>query len=365
MGRSVNDYYADKMKKLLADKKLSDETPRIVAPNGKRAFNGSEARENAKNHDRQYYDSFRESAQKTKEKIEEQSGKVKEEARREETQQRPIPEQNDNDLRREEEKKEEALETARKARRRRKIRDGIISALLISVVVIAATVIIYRLFFIVKNVTVEGELNYYSSEQIENAANVRDLHLFSFRESTTGRTVKELCPLIDSVDVVRRIPNTVVLRVTEQKPRFWCDFYGETYTLTETLRVSEKTSDTSDKAKLRLPPVSKAFQGSEPEFRNMTNDKYIFEVAEAIMSSEISSRITMLDLTEKFNIKAAVDNRFLLVFGSTDSILVKTKLAVAVLSDEMFKEGTDKYKIDLTDLSATSVVMDNSMELED
>ena len=364
MGRSVNDYYADKMKKLLADKKLSDETPRIVAPNGKRTAKAAGTDERVKNPDRQYYDSFRESAQKTKKKIEEQSERVREETKKEEFQQRTVPDQNDNDLRREEEKKEEALETARKAKQRRKIRDGIISGLLISIVVITAAVIIYRLFFIVKNVTVEGELSYYSPEEIVNAANVRDLHLFSFRESTTGKTVKQSCPLIESVDVVRRIPNSIVLKVTEQKPRFWCDFYGETYSLTETLRVAERASDTSGMAKLRLPPVKKALLGSEPEFKNMTNDKYIFEVTEAIMGSEISSRVTMLDLTEKFNIKAAVDNRFLLIFGSTDSILVKTKLAVAGLADEMFKEGNNKYKIDLTDLSATSVVVDNSLELE-
>lgn len=356
MGRPVDEYYAEKMKKLLEDKKPTDDTPRIVAPSGR------------KNPDRQYYESVRESARKTRESVSEKAKEAEKEEKKKTadtaTPRRPSPGQSEHDIKREEQKKEEAIENAKRARNRRKRREVALTVLLISVMVIAGVIVVYLLFFKVKDVTVEGDVSFYSPEEIIKAADIGEEHLFSFRESITERSVMLSCPLIDSVDVVRKIPSTVVLKITEQTPRFYCDFYGESYTLTSTLRVAEKAGDTEGKARLRLPPVKSVLVGETPEFKGLRNDRYIYEVTEALMESALADRITRLDLTEKFNIRTVVDKQYLIVFGESDEIKDKVEHAVQILADEMFRDNKNKYRIDCSEMDENSAVMDNNLELD-
>ena len=57
------------------------------------------------------------------------------------------------------------------------------------------------------------------------------------------------------------------------------------------------------------------------------------------------------------------DGKYKLLFGDVNVIDTKLRLAIAVLEDELF-QSDNKASVDLTDLSATSVIIDNQLDLE-
>ena len=86
-------------------------------------------------------------------------------------------------------------------------------------------------------------------------------------------------------------------------------------------------------------------------------------VLEALADSNLAGRISMIDLRSAHEIAMSCDGKYKLFLGNTDVIETKLRLAVAVLEDELFS-GDNKASIDLTDLNATSVIIDNQLDLE-
>lgn len=394
MGKSVSDYYAEKMQKLLeAQKQQNNAVPQrpLSAP--------QKTPQNKAGRD--YYDKFRRaepgpqkrqtvqatpvrqrpsdavgkddrksrSASYTPPKATAQGTEKNTDGRRaaENTAKRKTPEQTEADRRREERAREEAIEKARRARRFRKLRDAVISFVLIIAVFGVMCVFVYRLLFVISNISAEGNETY-SSENIVAASGVGEGdHLYSFRSSVVGSIIKHRCPQIVDVDVTRRAPSTITFNVTEEKCMYYADFYGEYRAVSESLRVlfslSAEEAENSELIYLKLPAVQSAVAGERAEFATLKNDSYIYDVVSAVADSELSERVGMIDLRSKYDIKLACDGKYLLTLGEAESVDTKLRIARSVLDDDMFKND-DKARIDLSDLSKTSVVVDNQITFD-
>ena len=71
----------------------------------------------------------------------------------------------------------------------------------------------------------------------------------------------------------------------------------------------------------------------------------------------------MVDLRSAYDISMSCDGKYKLIFGDASVMETKLRLAVAVLEDTLV-ESDNKASVDLTDLSATSVIIDNQLDLE-
>ena len=114
---------------------------------------------------------------------------------------------------------------------------------------------------------------------------------------------------------------------------------------------------------LKLPQIQEAVSGKRIVFANARSDAYMQTVLDALANSDLAGRISVVDLRSAHNIAMVCDAKYKLLFGDTDVIETKLRLAVSVLEDELFR-GDNKASVDLTDLNATSVIIDNQLDLE-
>ena len=261
-------------------------------------------------------------------------------------------------------------EARRQAASRRRFiehRRGIILAVLITLFTFGLLFGIYKLAFVVRSVTVTGNETYGEEEIIEASGVRRGINLYSFRASTAEAQISFKCPYVGEVEVKRTVPSSVALTVTEDKAVFYADIFGKIAVLSEWLRVLESSeaenASVEGLIKLKLPGISYAVEGRELRFADSKDEKAVRATLEAVMASALSGRIGSVDMTDTFSITASCDGKYLLVIGNSSDVDVKLKAAAKVLEDEIFSSG-NKARLDLTDVTQTSVVFDNTIKLD-
>ena len=131
-----------------------------------------------------------------------------------------------------------------------------------------------------------------------------------------------------------------------------------------TLRLlGECEGDVDGLIKLCLPQVKTAEMGKIPVFWDECVGEDLEEVASFVSSSELAGRINGIDLRDRFSLVMVCDKKYLLQFGDYSEVDAKLRVAAAVLRDDMFKTE-NKAKINLSNLTETSVIVDNRLDFE-
>lgn len=389
MAKSVNEYYSEKMQKLLEMQK-SQNTATLASPTAKsndgqkRPVGGRGYYEEFKTRVRPNADGKQQGQQRgaparpsaashrtagSKIPPGRHGVRAGERDQRQNESPRPKinPEQTTRDRMEEYLRSVEAMRTAKRARVLRKVRDGIISCALIIAVFSVMCVVVYRLLFVINDLSAEGGERYGSDELVAASGVNEGDHLFSFSSKDVGKLITLRCPEIASVDVERTPPGKIVFNVTEESPAFYADFYGEYRKLSGSLRVLGSVTEEEAKGegciKLLIPDIIKATAGETPEFKNVRDEDYIYDVSAAVVASSLGERAGKLDLSDKYNMTLTVDGKYIIKLGDGESIETKLRIAEAVLEDEMF-DGDVKATIDVTDLSETGVVVDQGLKIE-
>ena len=405
MSKSVNEYYSEKMKKLLEMQREENRQGQLSSPVKNRDAE-KPVRQPDKMDGRRYYERFRQGAdtkppqrpsvptQSTRrvknpmertpvddmregrplrksiryEGVRIPENKSGQAAKKEQVRKPNVnPEQTAREKIEQAQKQAQAIQTAKRARMLRNVRDAFISFGLTFAVLVVFLVVVYRLLFVITDISAVGaSIN--SSEELLLASGVaKGDHLYSFSSKDIGNLMALRCPEIESVDVERTPPGRIVFNVVEKDAAFYADFYGEYRLMSPTLRVMDSVTEEDARKKgcikLKLPGVSRVTSGLVPEFRDVRDDSYIYELCEAVQESALADRVTSANLVDKFNIKIAVDGKYIIKLGDIDSIDIKLKIANAVLEDNMFDKDI-KATIDVTDLSETSVVVDEGLLVE-
>jgi len=398
LAKSVNEYYSEKMKKLLEMQKESS-APSLSAPGAA----SKDDRSAPSGKGRGYYERFRSDAAKgqrekqgTSPQPQRPQGKVKNPlektavddlregraprkrpmhserpAGENKGQPRPRepqnPEQTARDKYQQSLRQIEAMQTARRARMMRTVRDAVISFGLTFAVLVVFLVVVYRLLFIITDVTAVGGVANTPEELLAASGVTKGDHLFSFSSKDIGTLMTLRCPEVESVDVERTPPGKIVFNVVEEEPVFYADFYGEYRLLSPTLRVMDSVAAddavSTGMIKLKLPDVKRVTAGLTPEFSRLRDDSYIYSVCREIEESELWGRVGSVSLIDKFDLSLTVDGKYIVRLGDSESIEMKLKIAAAVLKDEMFSKDI-KATIDVTDLSESSVVVDEGLLID-
>ncbi|MBQ6262499.1 MAG: FtsQ-type POTRA domain-containing protein [Clostridia bacterium] len=258
----------------------------------------------------------------------------------------------------------------RRASSRRKFierRRGLLLALMIILFTVLFVFGFYKLVFVVRNITVEGNLTYAAEEIIEASGVSKGLNLYSFRASATDSKVTFKCPYVEHVEVRRSPPGTVTLNVTEDVPAYFAEIFGKTVVLSDGLRVLDTLAEgepvPETLIKLKLPAVSYSVEGRLIEFAGEKDERSIRATLEAAADSDLCDRVSSIDLRDLYNIEASCDGKYLLIFGSSTDIDVKFATAAKVLEDPMFSSG-NKARLNLSDPSKTSVVFDGTIAID-
>lgn len=253
---------------------------------------------------------------------------------------------------------------ARSGKFARKLREFFILTAAFAVTLGLICVIVYKFLFVVSEVKVYGE-SVVDAESVIAASGVENGdNLYSFGASAVSAAVTLRYPIIKSVTVKRTIPNKVAFTVTDDKPVFYSDIYGEFRMLSADLRVMGVKDDSrTGLIKLKLPPLEYAVDGREVQYAGGKQNKYVMDIIGTLLTSPLAERMTTVDLTHSYDVKMVCDGKYLLNFGESEEMDIKMKLAAAVLEDDLFSGG-NKATVDLSDTSQTSVIVDNQLVLD-
>ncbi len=259
-------------------------------------------------------------------------------------------------------------EAYRLARRRMLTHRGKLSLLiaLLMVVLIAFVALpVYKLIFVVHDVRVDGSTVYSDAEILAASGVSPGDNLYSFSSRTAESNLTLRCPRIRSLDVERAVPDSILFTVAEDTPVFYAEIYGEIWTLSGTLRVLERTDKTAAAEqgliRLLLPEVQRALCGRVLDFGSERSTMRIREILDSVMKSAIRSSITCVDLRNLRELHMVSRGVYLLDFGNAEDVMLKLRVAQAVLADPLF-DGTIRAELDLTATGSTSVVFDDQLK---
>lgn len=395
MGKSAETYYAEKLQQLLELQAAQRQNAPRLSAVGSRPRRTEQSQKTAapeKGADRAYYEGFRTRMQQTPQTAaRNQNGTAQRKAPASGSRNVQSPNRNAaaragarptadarvrtaadrgkqwTDKPQEEKKRVDAYKRATQGRKRRKLREILVSAVLMLGVFVVLCIVTYQLLFVIRNLDASGS-NRYTSEEILAASGV-DMgdHLYSFSSRVVQETIMLHCPYIAAVDVHRTPPGSIAFDIEEEEPVYYAAFYGEIWEISRSLRVLDPISESDAKEqgliKLKLPEFKEAISGKRIAFSKIRSDDYMGTVLDTLQNSDLAERIGMIDLRSPYNISMVCDGKYKLLFGDVNVIDTKLRLAIAVLEDELF-QSDNKASVDLTDLSATSVIIDNQLDLE-
>lgn len=252
-------------------------------------------------------------------------------------------------------------------RRRLRVRWRLYTFLIVGgFILLLAGYLIFSYVLVVDSVSVEGTERYAPDDIIAASGITVGERLFSpsIRESDIEATVTDRFPYIAEVKIERRLPDRIVISVTEEDAAFISVIHGQYVVLSAGLRVLSITDEDpgEDLIKLKLPDVAGAVYGKEITFDDDMFD-VVKKAADAVCTEQMREGTSVLDVSDRFNITISYGGRFRLEIGLVNDIDMKLKAAFRVMEDKTFADG-NKGTINLRNVREPTAIIDNEIDLD-
>lgn len=222
---------------------------------------------------------------------------------------------------------------------RRKIKAFILSkrffiALMVFMGVLAliSLLLVFSRFVGVGSFEVKGTTEYKLSELISKSGIRSGDMMSSVNEREAEKLLLEKCPYLKSVEVKKKFPNKICFEVEERMLGWYLEVSGDFYALDYDLLVLLETYDEQSLkdrrlTRLVLPEIESVVCDRLPEFGRGDEQliRETLKIIDSFRTNNIKSRLTYLDLSNRFEIKLTIDGEFDVNLGDMGDI--DTKLA--------------------------------------
>lgn len=264
-------------------------------------------------------------------------------------------------------KKKESLQRFAKRARSRKRAARLAYTILFAVIVTVFAVICANVFFRVESVEVVGSARYGADEILSYTDIAEGVSLFSVSDRDLAGIAERLS-YIREIRITRKLPNTLVLSVIEDKPRYFAELYGEYFILSDELRVLDRVFGRTalegmGLIELVLPEVDSVLVGGRTMFSADVSQKYVTAYLDALESSPLYDRVTAFDLRDRFNLAMIASGIYLIDLGNGDELGTKLTAVTGMLEHSVLSDGVPAT-IDATDPSQCPVIKDPNLVVE-
>lgn len=239
-----------------------------------------------------------------------------------------------------------ARRVTRSEARRRRNRRRIMALLLLLAVIITGFVLSVTVLFKIETFVLEGESPYPIEElQLAFGHGVGD-NIFSFSIKTAEKGISETLPYIESVAVRRRLPGTVVFKVTPAAETFYTASGTGYAVLSASLKVLRLSQDLPtglveivDAAPV-LPQAGKPLELETPE-----RIQALSMVLDALNEAQLAP-VTQLDITSELEISFLYEGRARVILGTKNDLPDKLAIAKTVLTQNI--SPTERGTLDVS-----------------
>lgn len=213
------------------------------------------------------------------------------------------------------------------------IKYGMLGVLIIVGIIYA----MYSPLFYIKEIQVEGN-NIVTKNEIISLSQIQiDQNTFELSKDEIRKQIKE-DPYIESVNITRKLPSTIILKVQERKPAYLLEYAASYIYLDKQGYLLEINTQ-----KLELPilqgaatETSEFVVGNRLCREDLERLSMVLKVVEVAKANELSDLITRIDISDKNNLK--------LLFETKDKIAYlgdSTNLNTKILSIKVILEKTE------------------------
>lgn len=252
---------------------------------------------------------------------------------------------------------------SKRSRKRRKAKSYMLYYIIIILFCLAVSfVFCYAVFFKVENIKVVGN-EVYSSREIIDLVDVKvGDSLFQISASSGESRLETKLPYVRDARIVRSLPATLQIQIVEEEPMG--AIYSETgFTiLSATGKILQRGVLTppegvptvigmTDLGKFEIGTYAKDYEtGSKAKDAPLlTRVILLQQFHEEMKQHDLYNKIDYIDVTDRYNIKAAYDNRVLIWFGTQIAFDQKVKLFQEALEEEdTSNKGAFQGRIDVS-----------------
>ncbi len=241
------------------------------------------------------------------------------------------------------------------ARRKRRVRrpilnQGFWTKLLATAAIAAAVLLIFVIFFKVRDIQVEGN-TYYSAEEIIAAAGVEPGdNLLTQNKAVTAAHIKAALPYVSEVRITRRLPDTLVIRISEFDVSYaiWAED-GTPWLMTAAGKLLEPTDAKTAATHLAVqgftiqePKVGAAFVIKTDGDALAATDQHTAttELLRLLETSDFAEKIRSVTIASSYDIRLQYEDRYEIVLGNMENLDYKLACVDVVLSKlESYQKG--------------------------
>lgn len=238
--------------------------------------------------------------------------------------------------------------TAKKSRKRahRRRRRQVFTLLLLAVIC-AAVFVCVKIFFKIETITVSGDTRYSAEEVITASGLEAGQNIFTVSQKRLTEKITALCPYVEQVTVIRHLPGTLELSVTESDEVYAAvNSMGQVTMINSAGVVLEQRASLPEYTCLILGSDLSAYPAGEQlpeEWQEaiVTLDRVLAALDSAGMTTELG----YADISDLMNLRIFIRDRALLTIGSEYEIETKLLTAKTVLDGELPESFTGTLNV--------------------
>lgn len=222
-------------------------------------------------------------------------------------------------------------------RRRRRGRMTLYYILFAIIGTILFAILGYTVFFRVYEITVSGDMQHYSQEEVTECSGINlKSSLFQVNQRDVSARVSSTLPYVESVQVKRHLPTTVELIVTEARP------VGAVQTESGYLYISAQ-GKVLENGRTALDPSIPLLVGITPSgtevgtypFSQLTEQIQILRSITAAIESSGLENVTIIGLADRLNLRILVEDRLLVELGTENNLDWKLSFVQKAITQNM------------------------------
>lgn len=226
---------------------------------------------------------------------------------------------------------------------------GFLAKLLTLVAIVAAAVFGVTVFFQVNTFEIHGVENYSEDAVIIASGIELGQSILLVDKSKVASRINTRLPYVQSVQIERRLPGTVVITVTEGKAAASVrSEYDEYWLIDDKGKLMEQVNEDRAASVTQISGVSALLPVAGDQIRLSQEDQQRLDVALELLQQleryDLAGQIVSIDVTQLYNIVMYYTDQFEIQLGSTEELDYKIKYLAYALESLDGKSGL----IDLT-----------------
>lgn len=225
------------------------------------------------------------------------------------------------------------------ARKRRLI---VVSLFFLIMALITLVILCFTAFFPIKEISVSGS-EIYTEQQISEAAQIMSKNLLVISKKKVENNIRKALPYVESIELKRKLPDKVVITVTDAKEYAYYKSGENYYIISEIGYILKQQPEIPEDI---FEIITDGMSGNVSEkvvYKNSDEEELVNKLISNLSENNIV--INKIDVTSTIQITLEVDGRFTVWLGADEYIPEKIDCLATTIEDMKNRGETNQKGI--------------------